>query len=68
MVLVEGKDSYLMFESGEWEVVEILADMLKPFQQATTVMGAVKYPTLSAVKPLLYKLLTRILKITDGDN
>ena len=40
-VLVEGKDSHLMLESGDWEVVEILVDLLKPFQQATTVMGAV---------------------------
>ena len=66
-ILVEGKDRYLMLESGDWEVVETLVDLLKPFQQATTVMGAVRYPTLSTVKPLLYKLLTKILKITDGD-
>ena len=56
-----------MLESGDWEVVEMLADLLKPFQQATTVMGAVRYPTLSTVKPLLYKLLTKTLKITDDD-
>ena len=49
-VLVEGKDRHLMLESGDWEVVEILVDILKPFQQATTVMGAVRYPTLSTVK------------------
>ena len=66
-VLVEGKDRHLMLESGDWEVVEILVDLLKPFQQATTVMRAVRYPTLSTVKPLLYKLLTKTLKITDGD-
>ena len=66
-VLIEGKDSHLMLESGDWEVVEMLADLLKPFQQATTVMGAVRYPTLSTVKPLLYKLLTKTLKITDDD-
>ena len=66
-VLVEGKDRHLMLESGDWELVEILVDLLKPFQQATTVMGAVVYPTLNTVKPLLYKLLTKTLKITDGD-
>ena len=54
-----------MLESGDWEVVEMLADLLKPFQQATTVMGAVRYLTVSTVKPLLYKLLTKTLKITD---
>ena len=66
-VLVEGKDKHLMLESGDWEVVEILVDLLKPFQQATMVMGAVRYPTLSTVKPFLYKLVTKTLKITDGD-
>ncbi|XP_065891713.1 E3 SUMO-protein ligase ZBED1-like [Dysidea avara] len=67
-VLVEGKDRHLMLESGDWEVVEMLVELLKPFQQATTVMGAVRYPTLSIVKPLLYKLLTKTLKITQGDS
>ena len=36
----------------------MLVELLKPFQQATTVMGAVRYPTLSTVK----------LKITDGES
>ena len=67
-VLVEGKDRHLMLESGDWEVVEMLVELLKPFQQATTLMGAVKYPTLSTVKPLLYKLITKTLKITDEDS
>ena len=30
-------------------------------------MGGVKYPTLSTVKPLLYKLSERTLKIADSD-
>ena len=67
-VLVEGKDRHLMLEIGDWEVVEMLVELLKPFQQATTVMGAVRYPTLSTVMPLLYKLLTKTLKITQGDS
>ena len=54
--------------SGDWEIGEMLVDLLKPFQQATTVMGAVRYPTLSTVKPLLYKLLAKTLNITDGDS
>ena len=41
--------------------------LLKPFQQATTVIWAVRYPTLSTIKPLLYKLLTKTLKIADGE-
>ena len=45
-----------------------LVGLLKPFQQATTVMGAVRYPTISTVKPLLYELLTKPLKINSGDS
>ena len=46
----------------------MIVDLLKPFQQATTVMRAVRYPTLSTVQPLLYKLFTKTLKITDEDS
>ena len=67
-VLAEGKHQHLMLDSGDWEVAEMLVDLLKPFQQVTTVMGAVRYPTLSTVKPLLFKLLTKTLQITDGDS
>jgi len=28
-----------MLESGDWEVAEMLVELLKPFQQAITVMG-----------------------------
>ena len=59
---------HLMLESGDWEVVKMLIDLMKPFQQATTVMGAVRYPTLITIKPLLYKLLTKTLSITDSDS
>ena len=57
-VLAEGKYWHLMLESGDWEVAEMLVNLLKPFQQTTTVMGAVRYPTPSTVKPLLFKLCT----------
>ena len=48
-------------------MIELLVDILKPFQQATEAMGGVKYPTLSTVKPLQYKLSERTLKIADSD-
>ena len=66
-VLIEGKVRYLMPEEEEWTVTELLVYILKPFQQATEAMGEVKYPTLSTVKSLLYKLSERTLKIAASD-
>ena len=66
-VMMEGKVRHLMPEADEWVVIELLVDILKPFQHATEAMGVVQYPTLSTVKPLLYKLLERTLKIADSD-
>ena len=42
-LLMGGKGRHLMPESDDWMVVEILVDILKPFQHATEVMSAVKY-------------------------
>ena len=56
-----------MAEGEEWSVIELLVDILTPFQQANETMGAVKYPTLSTVKPLLYKRSEKILKMADSD-
>ena len=60
-VLMDGRLRHLMPEGEEWSIIEVPVDILKPFQQATEAMGAVKYPTLSTVKPLLYKLVKRTL-------
>ena len=57
-----------MPEDEEWSIIEVLVDILKPFQQATEAMGAVKYPTLSTVKPLLYKLVKRTLAVKESDS
>ena len=66
-VLMDGKVRHLMPEGEEWSVIEVLVDILKPFQQATEAMGAVSYPTLSTVKPLLYKLVNRTLEVKEND-
>ena len=66
-VLMDGKVRHLMPEGEEWSVIEVPVDILKPFQQATEAMGAVTYPTLSTVKPLLYKLVNRTLKVKEND-
>ena len=66
-VLMAGKVWHLMPDGNDWTVIELLVDILKPFQHATEVMSAVKYPTVSLVKPLLYILLEKTLKVHDSD-
>ena len=66
-VLMEGKVRHLMPDGNDWIVIELLVDILKPFQHATEVMSAVKYPTVSMVKPLLYKLVEKTLRADDSD-
>ena len=66
-VLMEGKVRHLMPDGNDWIVIELLIDILKPFQHATEVMSAVKYPTVSMAKPLLYKLVEKTLRADDSD-
>ena len=40
-VLMEGKVRHLMPEEAEWAVIELLVDILKPFQWATEATGGV---------------------------
>ena len=54
-VLMEGRVSYLMPEGEDHRIMEMLVDILQPFQQAAEAMSAVKYPTPNSVKPLLFK-------------
>ena len=67
-VLMEGKVRYLMPEGGDWTVIEKLVNILEPFQKVTEAMSTEKCPTISSVKPLLYKLLERVLKVEDSDS
>ena len=61
-VLMKGKVRHLMIDSSELTLIEQLIDILKPFQHATEAMSGVKYPNVSTVKQLLYKLLEKKLK------
>ena len=67
-VLMEGKVRHLMPESDEWTITEKLVEILKPFQHATEAMSGEKYPTVSTIKPLLYKLVKKTLAIGDSDS
>ena len=67
-VLIEGKVQYLMPEGEEWNIIDNLINILEPFQKITEVISNEKFPTISSVRPLLYKLLEKTLKITSDDN
>ena len=67
-VLVDGAVRHLMPESADWTLIEQLVEILKPFQIATEVMSGDKYPTVSIVKPLLYKLCENTLSLNDSDS
>ena len=66
-VLMEGRLQHLMPEGEEWNIIENLVNILHLFQEATEVMSTDKYPTISSVKPVLYKLIEKTLKEKDDD-
>ena len=61
-MLIEGKLQYLMPEGEKWNITESLVSILDLFQEATEVMSTDKYPTISSVKPVLYKPIEKTLK------
>lgn len=69
--LMESKDKVsrcLLPDGMEWNLIEELLGILKPFHDATTVMSGSKYPTFSLLAPLLYKLLDITLKVRDDSS
>ncbi|XP_077270177.1 E3 SUMO-protein ligase ZBED1-like [Temnothorax americanus] len=53
---------------AEWVKVMQLTVLLKPFQQATTILCAEKSITLSIVRPIIYNLINRHLLVKDDDS
>ena len=66
-VLMEGKLQCLMPEGEEWNIIESLVSILDPLQEDNEVMSTDKYPTISSVKPVLYKLIEKTLKEREDD-
>ena len=52
-VLMEGRVRHLMPEADDWTIIELLVDVLKPFQHAMEAMSVVKYTTVSMVNQAL---------------
>ena len=67
-VLMEGRNTHLIPNGEEWNTIEVLINVLKPFQKATEAMSGEKHSTISIVKPLLFKLLKVTLKVSDSDS
>ena len=67
-VLMEGRNTHLIPDGGDWVIIDGLIGVLKPFQKATEAMSGEKYSTISTVKPLLFKLLKVTLKVSDSDS
>lgn len=55
------EDEYIeSFSVTEWRHINEYVAALKPLEEATTVAGADSYPTLSAIIPILFCLLTHL--------
>ena len=56
-----------MPKGTEWSFIENLISILYPFQKATEIISKENYPTISSVKPMLYKLFEKTLEVKEGD-
>ena len=48
-VLMEGRNTHLILDGEEWNTIEGLINVLKPFQKSTEAMSGEKYSTISTV-------------------
>jgi hypothetical protein len=66
-VLVDDRSHrHLIPDVQEWILIAELITILKPFQLATEI-SASKYPTVSLLRPFLFKLMNHTLKHDDSD-
>ena len=66
--LIEICKPELMPTDTEISTMEAFIDVMKPIVEITEKIGDKKQVTLSAVKPLIYKLLTNYLRVTPEDS
>jgi len=52
----------------DWMTIETLVTLLKPLQIITTVLSSEKHSPLSMVRPLIFKLIEKYLKIKENDD
>ena len=66
--LLELKKGDLMPSDNEFTVMESYIKIMKPLVDITEIMGAQKWVTISAVRPLLHKLLQVSFQSSTGDS
>jgi len=66
--LIQIRKPELMPTDNEISIMEAFVEVMKPIAQITETIGGEKRVTLSAVRPLIYKLLNKYLKITLADS
>lgn len=66
--LLEVKRGDLMPSDSEFTVMETYVKVMKPLVEITEIMGAQKWVTISAVRPLLHKLLNVSFVSSVGDS
>ena len=52
---------------NEWRILENILKLLRPFKIATKHLSGEKYPTISALGPLLHEIQTKTV-VQDGDS
>ena len=65
--LLELRKGDLMPSDSEFTTLEVFTKVMKPLVQITEAIGAEKWVTISAVRPLLYKLLSVLFVIGEED-
>ena len=67
-VLLQRRDNLMHLEllPNEWHILEDIVKLLRPFKIATQHLSGEKYPTISALGPILHKMQTKIA-IQDDD-
>ncbi|CAF4052930.1 unnamed protein product, partial [Rotaria magnacalcarata] len=57
----------LILNQHEWNLLNCLKNVLKPFLEATTALSGQKYPTM-ALSFYVFRLLSHFLEVTSGDD
>ena len=51
---------HVEISSGEWRILEDIADLPEPYKDATTYLSSESYPTISALGPLFTKIRSKL--------
>ena len=69
-VLLQRRDTLMHLEllPNEWRILEDILKLLRPFKIATQHLSGEKYPTISALGPLLHEIQRKIVYQDDDSN